>query len=72
MKATNYHFHGDAATVKRVKEEYEFIGRWVKLIDPNHLVVLAYPPKKDVKKKSDDKSRSRGSKSQDRGQATRA
>jgi hypothetical protein len=68
MKVKNYHVRGDAATVKRLKEEYEYIGRWVKLLDPNHLVVLAYPPKKDVKKKSeDDKRRSHRAPRQDRG-----
>jgi hypothetical protein len=67
MKATNYHYYDkDAATVQRLKEEYEYIGRYVVLESPYHLVVLAYPPKKEPKKKNDNRTKGRGSNSQGR------
>lgn len=69
MKARNYHFRGDAATVKRLKEEYEYIGRWVKIIDENHLVVFAYPPKKE-KKKFEPRGKSKGAPRKDRPQTS--
>lgn len=48
MKTRNYHYHSDPATIARLKEEYEFIGRHVQVPSPDHIVVLALPP---VKKK---------------------
>lgn len=72
MKARNYHFHGDAATVKRLKEEYEFIGRWVKQISPGHLIVLAYPPKKESKKKYDNRGKGKGTARPNRTQASKS
>jgi len=49
-KVRNYHFYGTPEKVNRLKEEYEFIGRITRLEGPNHLVVLALPPKKEKKK----------------------
>lgn len=65
MKAKNYHVYGDAATVQRLKDEYDFIGRYARITEPGHLVVFAYPPKKE-KKKRDDRRTGQGSKRQDR------
>jgi len=58
MKAVNYHFYGSDADVKRLAEEYEFLGRHV-VIEPGHLTVLALPPKKVKKKVVDDKRKGR-------------
>lgn len=71
MKSRNYHFHGDAATVQRLKEEYEYLGRWVKVIDGRHLVVFAYPPKKE-KKKFEPRGKSQSAKREDRPKAGRS
>lgn len=51
MKARNYHVHSTPEEVKRIADEYEFIGRAFKILAPDHLVLLAYPPKKEKKKK---------------------
>lgn len=71
MKSRNYHVHGDAATVKRLLEEYEFIGRHARIVEPGHLVVYALPPKKE-KKKSDPRGSSKSTKREDRPKASRS
>ena len=73
MKAINYHYYDkDAATVQRLKEEYEYIGRYVQLVNPYHLIVLAYPPKKEVKKKHDPRGKSKSANNQGGRKAPRA
>ena len=61
MKARNYHFHSDPATIARLKEEYEFIGRHVQVPTPDHIIVLALPPvkKKEKKEKAENPKYSR-------------
>lgn len=55
-KVKNYHIHGTVSDVNRLREEYEFIGKYfVELVEPGHLVIHALPPRKEDKKKSDDK-----------------
>ena len=71
MKSRNYHFRGDAATVQRLKEEYEFIGRYARIVEPGHLVVFAFPPKKE-KKKSESRDKSKTTKREDRPKASRS
>lgn len=46
-KVKNYHVYGDAAKVERLRDEYEFLGRYCKVVEPGHLVVFAHPPKKE-------------------------
>ena len=48
-KARNYHVYGTVEFVNRLKDEYEFLGRYVRIEEPGHLIVLAYPPQKDKK-----------------------
>lgn len=56
MKSRNYHYHADPATIQRLKEEYEFIGRSVLVPEPDHIVVLAITPRKPkVEKEKADK-----------------
>lgn len=68
MKTNNYHFWGSEEDVKRLSEEYRYMGRHI-LVEPGHLTVFALPPKK-VKKKSDDRGKTRvseaGNSSEDR------
>lgn len=47
----NYHYYGDAASVQRLKGEYDFIGRSCKIVEPGHLVVFALPFKKTKEKR---------------------
>lgn len=61
MKARNYHYHSDPATIERLKEEYEFLGRYVKIESPGHLVVLALPPKKKKETKAEKAEREKTS-----------
>ena len=49
-KVRNYHIRGSVEFINRLKEEYEFLGRHVRLEATGHLVVLALPPKKEKKK----------------------
>jgi hypothetical protein len=49
-KVRNYHVYGSVEYINRLKEDYEFLGKWVRLEGPGHLVVLALPPKKETKK----------------------
>ena len=59
MSNKNYHLYRDnQALLERLAEEYKYIGRYVRL-EPGVLTVLALPPKKEVKKKVDNKRRER-------------
>jgi hypothetical protein len=55
-KARNYHVRGSVEFINRLKEEYDWLGRYAKIETPGHLVVFALPPKK-VKEKFEDKRR---------------
>lgn len=46
MKARDYHVYGEQSYINRLREEYEFIGRYCSTPEPNHLVVHALPPRK--------------------------
>lgn len=51
MKSRNQHIYNSSQNVlETLAEEYKSIGRYVKL-EPGHLIVMALPPKKEVKKK---------------------
>ena len=65
MKVTNYHIYGSAAKVQRLKEEYITMGGHCSVVEPGHLVVFAYPPKKENKQR-DNRGKGRGPKRQDR------
>lgn len=68
MKSRNYHYYGDATTVKRLREEFEYIGRYCEVEDNgSHLIVFALPPRKEPKKKNDTRGKSNTSANQDRG-----
>lgn len=69
MKARNYHYYGTQAEIKRLAEEYEFLGRRF-IIEPGHLTVLALPPKK-VKKKVEERREDSRTKSEDRNEDRR-
>ena len=56
MKARDYHVYGEQSYINRLKEEYEFLGRYCSTPEPNHLVVHALPPRK-VKEKKNSQSR---------------
>jgi len=46
MKSRNYTVYGDEKRLRNLAEEYEYIGRSVKLeLQEGRLVVLALPPK---------------------------
>ena len=64
-KTRNYNVYGSVDFINRLKEEYDWLGRQCKIVEPGHLVVLALPERK-VTKKSDNKGR-RGSDREDRG-----
>lgn len=52
-KIKNQHHYASPARIKEMKEELDFIGRWVTQIDPDdpgHLIVYALPPKRKTKK----------------------
>lgn len=53
-KTRNYNVYGTVDYINRLKEEYDWLGRQSKIVEPGHLVVLALPVKK-VKEKSDKK-----------------
>lgn len=47
MKSRNYTVYGDEQRLRNLAEEYEYIGRDVKLeLQQGRLVVLALPPRK--------------------------
>lgn len=53
MKARNLHFYGEPERLKALKEEYDYCARnATRMVAPDHLVVLALPPK--ARKKKDD------------------
>lgn len=53
----NYHiYREDQSVLEQLAEEYKYIGRHVRL-EPGVLTILALPPKKEVKKKVDNKRR---------------
>ena len=52
----NYHVYGSVDFINRLKEEYDWLGRYSKIDKPGHLVVFALPPKK-AKEKVEDKRR---------------
>jgi hypothetical protein len=55
-----YYYNPDLDVLKRLKEEYEFLGKKTKLeADERKLTVYAVPPKKDKKEKKVDKKKSR-------------
>lgn len=49
MRARNHVIYGDDDTLRRLKADYDFIGRPCEVQD-GRLVVFALPPKKQVKK----------------------
>lgn len=51
-KVKNVHVYGDAAKVERLRDEYEFLGRYCKIVEPGHLVVFARLPQKESSGKS--------------------
>jgi len=47
MKSVNYTVYGDETRLRNLAEEYEYIGRNVKLeLEKGRLTVLALPPRK--------------------------
>lgn len=52
--------YGSVEYINRLKEDYEFLGKWVRLEAPGHLVVLSLPPKKEKKKVDPNKRKPRG------------
>ena len=50
MKAKNHVIYGDEATLRRLKSDYDFIGRPCE-VQEDRLVVFALPPKKQPQKK---------------------
>lgn len=57
-KVRNYHVYGEVNFINRLKEDYDFLGRNAKIVEPGHLVVFALPPRKE-KVKSDERSRNK-------------
>lgn len=49
MKAKNHVIYGDDDTLRRLKADYDFIGRPCE-VQEDRLVVFALPPKKQTKK----------------------
>jgi hypothetical protein len=49
MRARNHIIYGDEEKLRRLKEEYEYIGRVCKL-EKDRLIVFALPPHKPKKK----------------------
>ena len=55
MKSRNYHYWGSVEKVNSLLEDYRFLGRSAKIVEPGHLVVFALPPKEKKEKKEHDK-----------------
>ena len=56
-KVKNYNVYGSVEFINALRDEYEWLGRACKIESPGHLVVLALPEKKVIKKR-DEKRRS--------------
>lgn len=58
MKAKNHVIYGDDETLRRLRDDYRFIGRDCE-IQGDRLVIFALPPKK-AKRKDDKRGAKRG------------
>ena len=56
MKIKNRDIYGDAATLARLKEEYEYLGFTV-AVHPDKITVLAVKPRKQKEQKATPKRR---------------
>lgn len=61
MRAKNYYYRGDAATINRLLEEYRYIGREADITSTGDLIVYALPKPKPVKTEEEKTKRERAS-----------
>ena len=58
-KTKNYHYWGTPEKVAALYDDYTFIGRRAKIVEPGHLVVFALPKKKEKHEKEKQERTSR-------------
>lgn len=67
-KIKNKHVYGTPERIKEIKEECDYIGRNVsRIVEPGHLVIFAFPPKKRSRPKPEEEEKGKTARAARRG-----